>query len=90
MIQIQSPAEAGTTNTNNKTNTTMAKTLTMRIPDAIYNALKVEGADLEQEPGEVVKTFLHRSYKQEGGATLNLIPILAAKAEASQAELPFT
>lgn len=39
----------------------------MRIPDAIYEALKVEGKDLEQEPGEVVKMFLHRSYKQEGG-----------------------
>lgn len=45
----------------------MPKTLTMRVPDAIYNALKVEGADLDQEPGEVVKTFLMRSYKQEGG-----------------------
>jgi hypothetical protein len=45
----------------------MPKTLTMRVPDAIYNALKVEGADLDQEPGEVVKTFLLRSYKQEGG-----------------------
>ena len=67
----------------------MPKTLTMRVPDAIYNALKVEGADLDQEPGEVVKTFLLRSYKQEGGASMNLIP-LPMKPDASQTELPLS
>ena len=67
----------------------MPKTLTMRVPDAIYEALRVEGKDLEQEPGEVVKMFLHRSYKQEGGAVLNLIP-LPAKADPNQTELPLT
>lgn len=45
----------------------MAKTLTMTIPDAVHAALKNEGKELEQEPGEVLKAFLIASYRQEGG-----------------------
>jgi len=65
----------------------MAKTLTMTIPDAVHAALKNEGKELEQEPGEVLKQFLLTSYKQEGGAVLNLRPV-TLPVDANQTELP--
>lgn len=62
----------------------MAKTLHITIPDAIHASLTNEGAELGQEPGEVIKTGLLVAYKAPEGWTLNLKPVN----DPAQIELP--
>lgn len=74
------------TRTTNQT-TNMAKTISITIPDVLHAALRVEGKDLEQEPGEVIKSFLLSAYRCPDGAVLNLQPAVL-RPDPNQSELP--
>jgi hypothetical protein len=65
----------------------MAKTISMTIPDVLHAALREEGRELEQEPGEVIKSFLLSAYRCPDGAVLNLQPPVT-KPDPNQTELP--
>lgn len=63
--------------------------ITLTVPDKIYAALEEEGRELEQAPGEVLKSGLHMAYRLEQGWTLKLKPSGPQKPDAGQQELPF-
>lgn len=65
----------------------MAKTISMTIPDVLHAALRAEGRELEQEAGEVLKSFLLSAYRCPEGAVLNLHPPVMAP-DPNQTELP--
>ena len=67
--------------------TIMAKTISMTIPDVLHAALRAEGRELEQTPGEVLKSFLMTAYRQPEGAVLKLDPPILPP-DPNQTELP--
>lgn len=54
----------------------MSKTISMTIPEALHAALELEGAPLDQEPGEVIKSGLIMAYRHADGWTLKLKPVV--------------
>lgn len=59
----------------------MAKQITMTIPDRLYEAISVAGAEMEMSPSERVKAWLQQGAEAKEGVVvkLQLAPLAPSK-----------